>query len=245
MNVKEQYRGYLRVNNTKEYLKKINGEYKFIVFSDDHMYNVIEETDCFDKNGNKLGVFKNEKNITKTEEKELEKQMSVIQYNYNFHLLPLGCVSTMDEVSSAHRLINSAFNIKDVKNYSEYFDRDNAIHRFNHDEIDVKNKIPYNYRENFTPFEIVKLGFSREIINVTYKKLFDLDIKEYTKRKNDFIKQNPIYKEQVEYIYEINIGHLSLFWDVPVKSLLKDNFNKNTQAINKLNRKITIKNREL
>tara|TARA_R110000851_G_scaffold310886_1_gene470896 strand:+ start:30 stop:776 length:747 start_codon:yes stop_codon:yes gene_type:complete len=248
MNVKERYRGYLKVNNTREYLKKIGDEYKFFVFSDDHLYNVIEETECFDKKGNILGVFKNEKNIRKTEEKELEKQLQVIQYNYNFYLLPLGCVSTMDEVSDAYRLIDSVFNIKDVKNYHEHFNRDNALYRFHYDEIDIKNKrpyIPYDYKENFTPFEIVKLGFSREIINVTNKKLFDLDVKEYTKRKNDFIEQNPEYKRQVEFIYKMNIGHLSLFWGVPIKSLLGDNFNRNIQAINKLNRKITIKNREL
>tara|TARA_R110000782_G_scaffold242030_1_gene328543 strand:- start:298 stop:1059 length:762 start_codon:yes stop_codon:yes gene_type:complete len=242
------YKGYLRINNTKEYIKKINDEYKFFVYSDDHIYNVIEKTECYDKEGNKLGFYDNKNiRITKSEEKQLEKQMSVIQYNYDFYLLPLGCVSTIDEVNSAYELINSVFSIKDIEDYRYYresFNRDNAVSRFFYDEKEAKYKepfIPRNYRENFIPFEIVKLGFSREITNITNKKLFDLDIKEYTKRKDNFIKKNPEYKDSIEFIYKINIGHLSLFWDVPVKSLLRDNFNRNIQSIKKLNKKITNK----
>jgi len=248
MEVKEYYNGYIRIGNTKEYLKKINDEYKFFVYSDAHIYNRIKETECFDKNGNKLGFYKEEeKGIRKSEVKEIENELSVIQFNYDFYLLPIGVARTIDELDSAYRLIKTIFKIKDVSfsnHYSEHFKREHAISRFNYDENEIKYPspfMPYNFRENFVPFEIVKLGFSREITNITNKSLFDLDIKQYTKRKNDFIKKNPEYKTSIQSIYEINIGHLSLFWDVPVKLLLRDNFDKNIKSINKLNKKITNK----
>lgn len=229
----EYYKGYLNINKTKEYIKKIDNKYRFFVYSEDHMYDTKSYVEIFDDNNKSLGVFTKSNRVTKEETKEIEKQINVFQYNYNFYLLPIGRCVTLDEIQDAYHLVNPIFNIKEDHYYG--IDLENCLNEF------FGQRKTIYYREHFNPCEICLIGHSRHIHNITNKKLFNLDIKEYTKRKNDFIKENPRYERQVENIYLHNIGFLCLFWNVNKKQLLKDNFDKSKKSIEKLNRKITNK----
>lgn len=229
---KEYYRGYLKVNDTKEYLEKVDNEYKFFVYSQDHLYNKTTSINIIDNKGNDLGCFENTEAIRKEETKQLKNQLLVYHINYNFYLLPTGVCSTIDDVHNCTRFISSVFNIKE---HGRSYDVNNYIRAYEGENTDRY------YSECFTPSEICQTGHSVGITNKTFKKLFDLDIKEYTKNKNAFIKLHPDREERVEFLYKINIGYLMLFWGVTKKQLLNDKFCRRSASISKLNRKITLK----
>ena len=229
---KEYYRGYLKLHDNRDFLKLDNGEYKFMVYSTNHMYLTVKETDCYDAKGNYLGVYKEEKNHTKTETKEIENQKVVVQIDYDFKLLPIGACYNQSEIYEGTKLLEKEFNIKDAECYDNRINIEEYIRIYNGD-----NTKTIHYKENFTPFEICKIGYSANITNKTNKTL-SLSIKDYTRSKDEFVKNNPRHEDVIEYIYNANIGYLCLFWGVSRNVLLKDNFNRNDKAFKKLNKRI-------
>jgi len=235
--VNTEYHGYFYTcgSDTREYLDFIDGEYKHMVYSKKHIYVKETQTKCFDENGNVLGVHKGSREREDVEEtREVYKQKSVAQVNYDFKLLPIGRCVNMDEIETAFRLLENTFNIVDAE---EYPNKSN-LHEYNRAYYEkCKTR---DYKENFIPFEICVIGYSTSITNKTNKTL-EISIKEYTKNYDNFIKKHPRREEEAYKIYKANIGYLCLFWSLTKTTLLRDRFNRTNKAFDKLNRQLKLK----
>ena len=224
--------GYSLFNRHKETIRFEDGKYKNFVDAD-FFFHKKTSTKCYDKQGNYLGWFDKETTFTKREEREIYKQLSVVQINYKFYLLPVGYVNTIDEVSNCEKILINSFNVKPPRIYSSVI---NDISNLTREFHEIKQP---NSEEIFIPLEICIKGHSRHVENRTNKKMFDLDIKQYTKDKDEFIKENPDFKDRVEFLYSINLGILISFWGVTKKQLFQNKFDRTKAAIDKLNRRIT------
>jgi hypothetical protein len=190
---------------------------------------------CYDINGKYLGVFESEERYTKKEKDKLlnsDWTNGVLQLNYNFYKIEYGA-NTMDEVSNFERILENSNLIK-VNDWDSNcrFDANEIYNQFNTGKI----------KDKYEPFDLIEIcysGNSQRITNIVNKKIYELDIKDYTKRKNLFIKQNPDLKTQTERVYIHNIVYLMDFWKLNKNQL--NSFNIVDKTINKLNRKITSK----
>tara|TARA_R110000851_G_C12998510_1_gene558068 strand:- start:395 stop:1111 length:717 start_codon:yes stop_codon:yes gene_type:complete len=230
--VNKYYEGYLNINETKEVLKKHEGEYKLSVYSKHHMYEVVTKTKAYDVKGDYLGYYKDKENIKTEEERFVNSRYgnSVVQINYKFYLLPIGRCVTIDEVSDSRKILKNSFNIKDV--YSSYylndmFDIFHSQKTFSTEHIDIDDSI-----------EACCYGANSIINNNVGDKILELNLKKYTKEKDCFIKENPEYKDEIENLYKVNIAFLMKYFYLTKKQLLKNTFNRNTALIKKLTKKI-------
>lgn len=230
------YNGYLRINGCKEMLSLVDDKYVFLVYSKNHMYKTITETKCFDEDGVYLGIYRNEENFNIEETRECSANLSVTQIDYDFKLLPVGRCVTIEEVGDCEKLLKDCFSINPKIGYNERVNLAEYIYAYN----ESKSKTIY-YKENYERFEICAKGHSSVVINKNVD-LFELDLANYTKNKNNFIKKHPEYKNEVEKLYELNIGYLCLFWGVNKKTLLRNKFNKSKKIFDKLNKLLINKN---
>ena len=222
-------------NKVNRYLKYENDCFKLY---GDGLFNYVDiiRQPCYDVDGKYLGTFESE-NIYEKEEvkKPIEPNycVQVIQLNYNFFKIEHGG-NTMNEISSFESILENSNLIK-TNDWSSNcrFDSNEISNQF------FTGKLKTSSYEPYEPIEICYTGHSQRITNTVNKKLYDLDINKYTKRKNNFIKNNPELKEYVENIYMHNIVYLMKFWNKNKKQLNK--FEKVNNTIQKLNRKITSK----
>lgn len=216
--------------NAVQYLRATNTGYKYFVDTVFH-YRDIKKTKCYDANGVYLGFFEH-KPIIRDVKEDREVRAShetVIQINYNFHIIPCQGASTIDQLAELDDLLTNTFNIKTERiSVGGAYSSLEAYHR---DYLDLRY-------EEFDAIEYCAVGHSREVANKVGMKLINLDIKEYTKRKNEFINKNPDWEEAIERLYKMNIGFLMEYFQVSRKKILKDNFCRKTAMINKLHRKI-------
>ncbi|MCP4355971.1 MAG: hypothetical protein GY793_10155 [Proteobacteria bacterium] len=208
----------------------INNKYKHFVDSE-ITYKTTDKKKCFDVNGDFLGYFTKKRYETKQAIEEIEKTLSLTQINYNFSLLPLGRCITIDEIDNCCTILNNSFDVKFKVSHHLYYGRFKTSGYFVNQYKESE--------ENFTPYEISKTGHSREIINKNYKIALNFNIKKYIKNKENFIKNNPEWKNECESLFYKNIKFMMSFWQMTENQILKGSFNKRINIIKKLNRKIT------
>lgn len=233
------YRGYLRINNYKEQIKLIDSEYRLVVYAN-HMYNKVKYQDAYDCDGNFIQRIAIEKNETIQETKVMDSHFNnVVQIGYKFYLIPLGFY-TQPESEHATSILNNS----NLGSFNCGYSCANDLYRlFNCDGYNndyIKERVNYEFE---TPKEICGHGNTFWITRKSYSNFINLDLKKYELMKNQFIKDNPDYKAQVEYLYESNIGAICAFYMSTPKQIKAKRFNKLNNTINRLNFNINIKNR--
>lgn len=231
--MKTQISHYSTGYDYKPFIKLINNKYKFFVNSN-FTYRTTENKKCFDYENNFLGYFTNESFETKIATEEIKNCLSLTQINYDFKLLPLGRGITIDEIYDCCKTLNNSFDI--------IFKTTCSITNINYGKFNRNGYYEKQYKrseENFTPYEITKIGNSRDVINKNYKIALNFDIKKYKKNKDNFIKNNPEFELQCNALFNKNIRFMMAFWQMTEEQILNGKFNKRINVINKLNRKIT------
>jgi hypothetical protein len=189
-------------------------------------YENIEEIKCYDENGNFL--FTHEKKTYTGEEKKdritnvFSKNKiykSVFQTNFNFRFIETFNSSTFDELNK-YNWGNLGYELTHTEEFNEY----DKQYRINHNYPVVEHCMFGSKK-----YSIVK-KYGKNIINFDYKK--------YKSNKDNFIKNNPEYKEETEYIFKQNLRLLSEYFMCTVTHLKSDKFNIRESFIKRLNKKI-------
>lgn len=237
----EYYNGYFRLNGYKEWIEKVDNEYKFFVNAE-HMYETFEEVDLYDNQGKFYKTVKESTQERRRETKEMKKGLQVFQIDYKFYLLPTDYFNTQDEVSDVCGVLNNSnmgnFDVGHHCISDLYMIHSPRSKDFVNDYM--KDRINYILNK---PFEIVALGNSYWITKNSFKSFINLDIKEYTKSKNDFLKtlDNEYLINRANTIFESNIKAIATFYMTNEKSILSWNFNRVKKSVERLNYNINSK----
>jgi hypothetical protein len=223
-----RYRGYLKVNNYKEYfeLDKDN-KWIFKVYAD-HMYIKRNKIDTYLKDGSFYKTISEDEYFNKQCIEEIEQPLGVVQINYEFHLMPIGYISTVDEIESLTTKLNNSFNKKfDTEITTEPSDSSNL------------------YKSIRKPYEVNRYGHSRHIQSLCMDFILNLNMKEYRKRKDKFIKTltDEYLINQCEYIFKLNVSNLKAYFMCSERELFSKNFNLFNNTLNRLNYNINQKQR--
>ena len=215
-------------------LKFIDNKYKLVSIGLNRYKETIKQN-CFDVNGDFLGIHKSEKVYDKQSEEIIEGQYQVVQINYEFYLLPIGPCYTINEVFYSESLLQKFFNIKQA---STSIDRYELLRFYLHNMEEKCEYYRHRLKEHFIPFEFCCFGNTRNIQNLTKESIKKLSVKKYTNNKNKFILKNPKFKEKTELLYKTNISLLANFYQLSIPQIINSRFKKETQLIYKFNRQI-------
>jgi len=231
-NVEKYYGGYTRLNKCNEYLEFKNGEYKFMVDSDDHMYDTYYDFDAYNSKGEFVKTIRENKRETVNDIIEVKNQLTLIQIDYEFKLIPIGIVSTQSEVQSCVKILNNS----NMGNFYHMYCVGNDFH-YSKTNYNIKEELDFLFRK---PIEVCLFGYSLNVVRKSYSKFINLDLDSYKKMKNNFIKNNPKYEDQANALYNYNLEVMSCFYMTSVKSLKSKRFNKLNNSVNRLNYNINL-----
>jgi hypothetical protein len=139
-------------------------------------YSIDTHDDVFDRNGKFIKEMIIDSKIEhETRNFVLNHDKSILQINYDFHLLPLTIVINIPDLQKLSYTLMNTFNTKISVEYKE--------------SSCAKGK------------EICKLGHSSSIFNDIPK----IPKKEYTKNYQNAISKYPDFEKQINWLYEVNI----------------------------------------
>lgn len=242
MKPNEFHRGYLRNNNFSEYLSYDN-KWKRFVYAE-HMYASLKPIECYDKDGNFIDNIIKHEYYNRLETIEIKEDFRVVQINYEFHIIPIGRCVTQQEVMSVCTLLNNSNLGKFDYDYSkhEYFyyayNSPDIGKQYFHKKMNESLDMVYYYFKK--PKEISVTGASYWITRKSYNSFLNLNINDYIKNKNKFIKKNPEYKDEVEMLFNLNINSISAYYMIEPKNI-KRKYNKIDRMIKRLNYNINLK----
>lgn len=217
----------------RNYIKNKDGNY-CLEISGEVVYNEVEKTKCFDAEGVYLGIYEKPYQLIKEETRIYEfldpfLRYNVVQIDYDFYLLPTGCINTLDEVYKLSDEINNIFNIRTrVKAI------DNIMQKLSY-WCNGKGNSKDLFIDFNKPIEFCCRGATRSILKTSFNTFKNLDISDYKERLNIFKRKYPEYSDDAEAIYRTNIQIISAFYMVKPDELLKKHKNRNKLIIERLN----------
>lgn len=221
-----RYRGYLKANNYKEYFElSKNGDYLFNVFAD-HMYIRTKKIDTYLKDGTFYKTIEEEEFFNKQGIEQIDKQLNVVQIDYNFYLMPTGYVSTIEELESHRTILNNSFKKKFYINHiTDPNDSDNL------------------YKSIKKPYEINNYGHTRQIESLCMNFILNIDMNKYKERKDKFIEtlNDDYLKHQCEYLFKLNVSNLRAYFMCSEKTLFSKDFDLFNHTLSRLNYNINQK----
>lgn len=182
--------------------------------------------DLYDCKGNfykkeESKVFYNlKKNINISKYCTLKKQ--IIQIDYDFYLVPITERLNIQDGRNKLKNLLKNYGITGLNNYRGYFRR----------------KYHYTYKkpryEVERPIEVVFLEEHR----TNTKKFIEFNYDKYISNYKKALLKFPDYKDEINYLKDINISVICDFYDIEEKELKRKDFDRLKHAIKILNRKI-------
>lgn len=157
-----------------------------------------------------------------------------IQINYNFYLMNY---SRFDRIGDLE-LIGSSLQFSELGNFKVSTQSKDSDYLYEKDGY---------FNTYMKPKEVCLIGHSRYLLRSSYSSFLELDYNEYTKRKNDFIKILRDKKDSedeirmVQRIYAKNIKIASIYYNVDESKITHNEFNRSSKMIERLQKKITYK----
>lgn len=156
--------------------------------------------------------------------KDFYNASKVIQVNYKFYRIN-GAFHFVDEMEKLAKEINKKFDVESNAYYLTI--------GYN-DALRIKsNNSNSFYSELNTPIEVIAFGKSRAISHTNTSSFFDLSIKEYKRRYNDFCIENKDLEYYTKLIFDFNIYLMSKFYNRSQYSVLRGTFKKSTAMTDK------------
>jgi hypothetical protein len=183
----------------------------------------------YDENGN---FYKSEQvRKIKTENADLKVkrgciEYTIIQYNYDFFLIPVTERHTTKSGRDKTERHLIAFGIKGFPKYQQ-----KPYREFNHYSY---NRTKY---EVDRPFEFCYY----DVYRFNTKSFMEFSSKKYLQNYNNALKKYPEWKKELIYLKETNLNIIADFYGMERTVLEKDNFNRLTYSIKALNKKINNK----
>ena len=209
---------------------EVQNDLRIKVFGDFN-YMVKKQVDCFDEKGNFM--FKHLKESFETESNKsdyIDNLYSdklidaVFQKNFKFYNLKMLGYSRLEELQM--------YDWNNVNSYIGY------INEFN--LVDKRHNLMYAKTHEFSIYGTKNYSVYHKL----GKSILDFNYGDYTKRKNDFIKENPRLDWQVEYIYRQNLKIVANYFMCEVDFLKSKHFNMREQMIKRLMFNINNRNNE-
>lgn len=161
-----------------------------------------------------------------------------IQINYDFYLANMSRTVTIEELQNISHTLN--------KSNLGVFDTDFNV-------FSSPIYICDWHKANMKPVEVCVVGHSRAIFRNSFSSFFELDYKEYNNRKNKFkqylknikkendVIMNEYLIEEVDKIFNYNIKVAAEYYNTTEEKILKNDFNRQAKMIERLQNKITYK----
>jgi hypothetical protein len=219
------YRGYL---GGKCFYDK---DLKYFVDAE-HLYRKVTKQKCFDENRNYLGLYEKEEFISehKTIEVEYPAYKRFVQINYKFYNLVSNYSTNLDEIERVCGELSNSFGYE--FSYQGRVEEDRYDKKYNNYVLDTAELE-----------EIIVNGHTRCIYRKLGKSFFDVDLNDYKKNLEEFIKENPSDEWEAKKLYQDNITTLCRYFLCEEKDLFKGKMINH--LIKRLQRKITYKQNNL
>lgn len=152
---------------------------------------------------------------------------TLVQINYEFHLLPYihGDIKSIDDLQyGLENVLGKKFHVEYLKEYLLYL-------RLREENYITKHHSGF-------PYEVCFTGFTRSLVSKNYKNFNSFDFQKYLEKKEIFIRENPNYEKECERLFNDNINAICAFYLISEKDLKNNKFNKLEQSIKRLNIKI-------
>lgn len=194
MQVETRYRGYMCLN--KSFYTK---DLKYMIDAE-HLYVTVTSQDCFDKDGKRLGVWKDEKYYSNNCVLEYPSPSyeRVVQIGFKFMVLKSNFSTNADTIHMVSSELSNSF--KGNFKYSYNIDINDGT---------VMDKSNLDYAELD---EICVIGNSRSVVNKMKEDFFDINLKEYSKNLIKFCKENPSFEDDAKSLYRYNVKNLCRFF---------------------------------
>jgi hypothetical protein len=243
-----EYYGY-NFSNSKEYL--VSGDNGFELFVEaDHIYKRYNSIELYDKGGQlvKVEKIKVGQEVKRESKKKEFIQESVFQLDYKMYVAPIGRCSNQGEVERIYYTLSNT--------YGKIFEIEHHDSRNMHTLFYEKD--PYHKRKAYAkqlvdyvgkkPIEVNCTGFSLMVSKKAYKSAVNLNIQEYIRESEEFIKGlenkgEESLSDQAYTLLRTNLEYLSAFYMITPKQLRSIRTDKLKCSINRINYNINSKSK--